>query len=319
MSTIKTMDRLSYDSTVIIGKGTVGNVFKGSYRKNLLGAVFGFANLSVAVKRIQKSHLADETAINREVEPMLQAGDHPNILRYICTEMDDNFWYKLFSFLDNYNFFKELIYETINYRFITTELCQGTLEDYVNEKYKGPKFQSEREIIRQVSRGLTHLHSLGIVHRDIKPTNILVFVPRGFWNTEKPQMKLADFGISKVLKAGKEDFTNTSVTNPSGTRGWMAPEVYEIKRFDFAVDIFALGCIFGFTLSGGKHPFGDDPDRRIFRIVEKKSMILVQKDLKEPYLEEPELFKLIQSMLEMEPARRPSLEEVMASNIFHEL
>jgi len=67
---------------------------------------------------------------------------------------------------------------------------------------------------RQVTKGLAHLHQLGIVHRDIKPTNILIFVPDG--DTE-PQMKPADFDISKILKNDQDSFTNTSVTNPNGT------------------------------------------------------------------------------------------------------
>jgi len=133
-------------------------------------------------------------------------------------------------------------------------LCSGTLDEYFNGKYQGPRFRDEREILRQVTRGLAHLHKLKIVHRDIKPANLLIFVPTDEFNN-KPLMKLADFDISKMLKANiNMDFTNTSLTNPSGSRGWMAPEVYQSHRFDFKVDVWALGLIFGFTLSGGKHP-----------------------------------------------------------------
>lgn len=57
------------------------------------------------------------------------------------------------------------------------ELCRGTLEDYLNGKYQGPRFRNLKEILCQVTRGLAHLHELKIVHRDIKPTNLLIFVP----------------------------------------------------------------------------------------------------------------------------------------------
>ena len=127
-------------------------------------------------------------------------------------------------------------------------MCKGTLEDYVKEKYQGPKFRNEIEMLFQVTRGLAHLHGLNIVHRDLKPNNILIFVPND--HGAEPLIKLADFGISKGLNTGRDDFTNTSVTNPSGTRGWMAPEVYKMQRFDLKVDIFPLGCIFAYTLSG---------------------------------------------------------------------
>ena len=114
-------------------------------------------------------------------------------------------------------------------RFIVTELCSGTLENYVNSKNDEISLK-EWEILYQITKGLEHLHNLGMVHRDIKPTNILV---------SHKMMKLANFGLSKVLQTDKEDFTNTNVGHPNGTRGWLAPweEVYECNRFDFKVNI----------------------------------------------------------------------------------
>ncbi len=201
------------------------------------------------------------------------------------------------------------------YRFIAMELCSGTLQEYVLGNYNGPKFENEKEIVRQVTKGLAHLHELGITHRDIKPANILIFIPASDNGSESnPLMKLADFGISKVLGAGKEDFTNTNTTNPTGTRGWMAPEVYELKRFDFKVDIWALGLIFGFTLSGGKHPFGDDIDSRSTRIRQKEKMLLTKGDLKESGGHVA--FKLIKRMLTVEPNSRPTVQDVLNDFFF---
>jgi len=170
---------------------------------------------------------------------------------------------------------------------------------------------TEKDILRQLTKGLAHLHNLGIVHRDIKPTNILIFVSDD--GTEL--IKLADFNISKVLKSNK-DFTNTNVTNPSGTSGWMAPEVYESERFDFKVDIYALGLIFAYTLSGGKHPFGDeDSFERKARIRKKEAMVMTQKDLKIPFSRDSVAFELIKSML-VEPTKRPIIAQVENSSFF---
>jgi len=183
-----------------------------------------------------------------------------------------------------------------NFSYIGTELCNGTLQEYIDGSYKGgERFEDEKEILRQVTRGLAHLHEKKIVHRDIKPTNILIFLISE--DRTKPVMKLADFGISKMLKSDKDDFTNTSVTNPNGTRGWMPPEVYELDRFEFSVDIWALGCIFAYILSGGKHPFGENADERIARIRKAGSMVLIKEDLKDTYRENPFVFELLKSML----------------------
>jgi len=158
---------------------------------------------------------------------------------------------------------------------------------------------------------LAHLHKLKIVHRDIKPANLLIFVSSEGTETLKPEMKLADFGISKMLKTDMDiNFTNTSVTNPTGSRGWMAPEVYESNRFDFKVDVWALGLIFGFTLSGGKHPFGDDQFERNTRIKQKKSMLLTKKDLIDN-IDVQSAFNLINSMLTVEPENRPTVTDVL--------
>jgi len=132
----------------------------------------------------------------------------------------------------------------------------------------------------------------------------------------EPIIKLADFGISKGLNTDREDFTNTSLTNPSGTRGWMAPEVYRLERFDCKVDIFPLGCIFAYTLTGGKHPFGDDPYKRIVGIKDKQPMLMVQQDLLKPYSGNVKAFQLVMSMLEIDPSKRPTAQNILEDVLF---
>ncbi len=101
----------------------------------------------------------------------------------------------------------------------------------------------------------------------------------------------------------------------------MTPEVYKLKRFDFKVDIWALDCVFGYTLSRGKHPFGDDDTthddtRRISRIKDNEPMMmLTQEDLKKSSLGIP-AFDLLKAMLEVEPTLRPSVEDVLQSILF---
>jgi len=82
------------------------------------------------------------------------------------------------------------------------------------------------------------------------------------------------------------------------------------------MDIFPLGCIFAYTLSGGKHPFGDDPDKRSVRIKDGQSMLMIQQDLIEPYSRDDVAFKLIEAMLQMDPTKRPTVEKVLNSEFF---
>lgn len=183
-------------------------------------------------------------------------------------------------------------------------------------KYEGPKINDERKILQQVTQGLAYLHQNKIIHRDIKPHNILIYVEEG----SDPLMKLADFGICSILSV-ENGFTNTNVVNPSGSPGYRAPEMFENKVLDNKVDIFALGCVFGCTLStGGKHPFGDDEVTRSYKIKEKKPMVLKQKDLKGPYYSVDEfVFELIQSMVKVNPKERPTAAEILKNPFFEPL
>jgi len=188
----------------------------------------------------------------------------------------------------------------LSHRYIANELCEGTLEDYIREKYRGPNFPNkEREMLHQLTKGVAYLHGCHIVHRDIKPVNILIYVA-GDDNGSMPQIKLNIPSIAKTLKGEREDFTNTSVTHPTGTMGWMAPEVYEFNRFDFKADIWSLGCVFAYALTdGGKHPFDDEDNNaniREFRIKKKENMLLTIEDLKRPHCDDHSLFELIQSI-----------------------
>ena len=177
----------------------------------------------------------------------------------------------------------------------------------------------ERDILYQVTSGLTHLHSIGIVHQNIKPSNILFLNPQD--ESKKIQIKIASFSSSKILDNNKDDFTNTGMTNPdpSGTRGWTAPEMYTTHRFTYKVDMFVLGCLFAFTLSNGKHPFGDDPDLRVVRIKNREPIVMTFKELNAAYSNDLVAFQLIQSMLEIDPERRPTAENVLNHIFFMSL
>jgi len=107
------------------------------------------------------------------------------------------------------------------------------------------------------------------------------------------------------------------LTRPSGSEGWIAPELYRSMRYDYKVDIFPLGCIFGYVLSGGKHPFGDHPIKRSFMIMEKMPIQMTAEDLKEPHANSSVALELIQSMLDMIPARRPTADQILEHPFFN--
>ncbi|XP_028397132.1 probable serine/threonine-protein kinase irlA isoform X2 [Dendronephthya gigantea] len=140
--------------------------------------------------------------------------------------------------------------EDKNFMYLILDLCEETLKEYVEShnilhlREEGPR------MIKEILLGIKFLHDQGILHRDLKPSNILVDL--------KGQMKLADFGISRVLKENQ----TTVKTFAKGTQGWMAAEVIQagneerIGRYKKKSDIQSIGMIAFFILTGGQHPFG---------------------------------------------------------------
>ncbi len=204
-------------------------------------------------------------------------------------------------------------------RYLISELCVGSLKTYVEGGYHGPAFHlAEKGILRQVVYGIAYLHKiLRTVHRDIKPVNLLIFVRHN-----KPEMKVGDdHGLAKIFKTTDAVTDENLVSNKADCIGWKAPEMYDEDDTirDPTADIFSLGCVFGYLLTGGKHPFGDDPDERSDKIRLKTGQVLLKrKDLiKVSFAPSADhALDLIESMVQMDPDERPeSVDEI--SNHFY--
>ncbi len=107
-------------------------------------------------------------------------------------------------------------------------------------------------IMSQVADGLNYAHHFGIVHRDVKPANIMIL--------SDGTAKIMDFGIARVLR---DDTTRlTQVGNFLGTLSYMAPEVFRGTDVNHLCDIFSYGVIY-YELISGKHPFAADDSARV--------------------------------------------------------
>lgn len=129
--------------------------------------------------------------------------------------------------------------ESFLFRYLVTELGAYSLDSYVRGDYKGSVIITDvRAILKQITAGVGHLHSLQIVHGDLKPTNILVSQKVGEMT---PHIKVADFGLSH--KAANQRGNGFLTAH---TQGWMCP--FDSDDDDPAFDIFSLGLLFVFTL-----------------------------------------------------------------------
>ena len=104
-------------------------------------------------------------------------------------------------------------------------------------------------IVPQICQALQYAHEQGIIHRDIKPENILL--------DKKGQVKIADFGIAKILDQAPQDISLTGAKDVVGTAHYMAPEQIEKPQtVDHRADIYSLGVVF-YEMLTGELPLGN--------------------------------------------------------------
>ena len=121
----------------------------------------------------------------------------------------------------------------------------GTLKKYLG---KPMPYQQAARLLLPVADALAYAHSKGIIHRDVKPTNILL--------SETDQPMLSDFGVAKVI--GSEHTQGLTATGASiGTPEYMAPEQAVGEKIDLKVDIYSLGVVL-YELVTGRRPFTAD-------------------------------------------------------------
>jgi hypothetical protein len=141
--------------------------------------------------------------------------------------------------------------------FLVMDLLQGrTMAEMMREQ---PRFKLGRavEMVTEVASGLSTAHAAGIVHRDIKPGN-LMYTDDGVW-------KVLDFGISKLMSG-----TGTMTHDPIGTPGYMPPEQAMGKHVDHRADVFALGAVL-YRAVTGRPPFsGQDAVAAMLTSIERQ-------------------------------------------------
>jgi len=212
-----------------IGKGGMATVYEAKLPSEN-------AHVALKVAHGNQSDFLKEEAEN--LANLVTILDHPNILKilplpvgksekdyYIARDPETNSWY------------------------IALEYVNGSsLRDRLNRE-KRIALREAIEIISQVGSALDYAHSKGIIHRDIKPTNILIKqLPSG-----KTRVLLSDFGIAKTG-------TIEGIRGTIGTPSYMSPEQARGKDVDYRSDIYSLGVVL-YEMLTGRVPFdGAVPD-----------------------------------------------------------
>ncbi|SCU78732.1 LAME_0A05556g1_1 [Lachancea meyersii CBS 8951] len=256
----------------MIGKGSFGSVFLG------LNVTTGEM---VAVKQVEVPRYGsqDETTLNvlealRSEVSTLQDLDHINIVQYLGFENKNHF----------YSLFLEYVAGGSVGSLIRTFGC-----------FEEPLV---RFLAVQVLRGLSYLHSKGILHRDMKADNLLLDVD-GI-------CKISDFGISKK---SSNVYTNSDMTM-RGTVFWMAPEMVDTKQgYSAKVDIWSLGCVV-LEMFAGKRPWSNlEVVAAMLKIGKFKSAPPIPEDTQKLLSSEAKDF--LNACFSIDPEKRPTADELL--------
>lgn len=214
-----------YDIIRVLGKGAMGLVYEAR-DPNL--------DRRVAIKTIKVENLSEEAAAEYEARFRTEAHSaarlqHPNIVSVYDSDRHGDM------------------------AFLVMEFIQG--EDLKHHMDAGRRYSLEETLrmVRDLLSALDYAHRQNIVHRDVKPANLLI--------EADGRVKLTDFGVARIQDSGEATRTQGTMV---GTLKYMSPEQVQGLPIDARADLFAVGVVL-YQLLTGKRPFDGDTDFAIIQ------------------------------------------------------
>ena len=192
-----------YKKIEIIGLGAFGDVYRGKINKEY-----------VAIKEIKKLK-TNEKKFVEETEIMKKIESDNSVKLIERVETEDSFY-------------------------IISELCDLSLEEYLNKRKESLSIEEIKELLIDLNKGLKVMNNYNVIHGDIKPSNILLSLNKN--NVNKVCFKISDFGLSKLYK---ENIISKSIR---GTSQFISPECLKGEKINDKSDIWSLGILIYYLL-----------------------------------------------------------------------
>lgn len=310
--------RASFSQIEKIGEGGFGNVYKAL--SNVDNCVYAIKEIKIKLnkKKFQRSRAAFESALNEIFFLSCTQSSQVVKLYHAWMEFDNSVTSSDFGFqkqkLLTQNLTKESIFNSIlkiskRIRiYIQMELCTSNLGDFLPalsqiDLYSSKKVKERLEIALQICKGIKTIHDSGIIHRDIKTSNIFLST------SEYPQVKIGDFGLATFednLKYKEKEKSNgcNYHTKNVGTSIYMSPEQKESNYYSKSSDIYSLGLVLYELMC----PYTCQMEKiENFANIKSKGEIVV-KQFKRNY---PNISEMICNMVNKDMNLRPSIDEVI--------
>ena len=254
-----------YEMRGLIGRGGMAEVHRG-FDLHL--------GREIAIKRVRASLVGDDEHRRFVSEMRLLASlNHPNLVMLLDAGTDES--------ADADATGPWLVMELVDGPTLAQRLAAGPLTP-----------DEAAGIGAGLASALDHVHANGIVHRDVKPANVLL--------TPDGEAKLADFGVARMMNE-RSDLTGTGRT--IGTAAYLAPEQVAAQPVTGATDVYALGLVLLESLTGHR-AYGGTPTEAAFARLHHRPLIPVS--LGSVWV------RLLDAMTATDPAERPAAAEVAA-------
>ena len=246
-----------YEIKEIIGVGGMANVYK---------AYDSIDDRAVAVKILRDDHMQNDELLRRfrNESKAIAVLSHPNIVKVYDVSFNEDIQYIVMEHIDGI-----------------------TLKEYI-EQQKVLRWKEAVHFTVQILRALQHAHDKGIVHRDIKPQNIMLL--------EDGTIKVADFGIARFARASQHTVTDKAI----GSVHYISPEQAKGELSDEKSDIYSIGVML-YEMTTGTLPFDADSPVSV-------ALKQIQSQAKRPRAINPDIPEGLEDItiraMQKDPARR---------------
>jgi len=266
----------AYEMVEKLGEGGMGAVWKARHVK---------LDKFVALKILPQNLTSDPEIVRRFEREMRAVGkiEHPHVVRAMDAREVGGVHFLVMEYVDGIDLSKHV-------------------------KLRGPRSVSDACVmVRHAALGLAAAHAQGLIHRDVKPSNLLL--------SKEGQVKVLDLGLARLMTEEPELRQLTQSGQLLGTPDYMAPEQWDdTHAVDHRVDLYALGCTFYFLLAG-RAPFGDDRHTTLKQKL-KAHVLEAPPRLRDVRPEVPEdLDQLYGRLMAKEPSQRLSSAAEVASRL----
>jgi hypothetical protein len=258
----------------VIGTGAYGQVFEGLYQ-----------NTKVAIKKLK---VTDSKLFEKEVG-VLSSLRHPNVVLFLG------------------------VCKSGPYELIVTEFLElGSLDTFLrekrhnNERHVAFTFNKKIDILLDVARGMQYIHSQGLIHRDIKTSNILL--------DKHYTAKICDLGHSRMVS------TNSLMTGTIGTLQYMSPEIILNQQYDNRTDVYSFGIVM-YEVFFEKIPFHMIDEQNGFGnmwclgidVAKNEKRPAIPDDISDYSVQELDYLRCMKQCWKANPEDRPSFDEITSS------